>query len=159
MTLTCRHQTVAEKPAFREAFKSRRCILPAHGFYEWQKLDAKSKQPHLIQMKDQGLFGFAGLWERWKDKASGETVQSCTIITTEPNELCAPIHNRMPVILSPETCVRWLGEAPADRDELLQLLRPFPAEKMEVYKIGPRIGNVKNDDASLIEPAEAGAAG
>ena len=149
--INAKAETVADKPAFREAFKSRRCILPADGFYEWQKLDAKTKQPYLIQMKDQSLFGFAGLWERWKDKTSDETVQSCTIITTELNELCAPIHNRMPVILDPKNHGAWLGETTASRDELLALLRPYPAEKMEAYKIGPRIGNVKNDDATLIE--------
>lgn len=153
--INAKAETVADKPAFREAFKSRRCILPADGFYEWQKLDAKSKQPYLIRMKDQSSFGFAGLWERWKDKASGETVQSCTIITTEPNELCAPIHNRMPVILDPKNYGAWLGEITASRDDLLALLRPYPADKMEAYKIGPRIGNVKNDDASLIESLAA----
>ena len=149
--INAKAETVAEKPAFREAFKSRRCMLPADGFYEWQKLDAKTKQPYLIQMKDQSLFGFAGLWERWKDKASGETVQSCTIITTEPNELCAPSHNRMPVILDPKNYGAWLGETTASRDERLALLRPYPAKKMEAYKIGPRIGSVKNDDPALIE--------
>jgi putative SOS response-associated peptidase YedK len=154
--INAKAETVAEKPAFREAFKSRRCILPADGFYEWQKLGAKANQPYLIQMKDRSLFGFAGLWERWKDKASGETIQSCTIITTEPNELCAPIYNRMPVILDPKNYGAWLGETTASRDELLALLRPYPTEKMEAYKIGPRIGNVKNDDAALIERIATG---
>jgi putative SOS response-associated peptidase YedK len=89
--INAKAETVAEKPAFREAFKSRRCLIPADGFYEWQKLDAKAKQPYAIVMKDRSLFGFAGLWERWKDKASGEVIRSFTIITTTPNEVCAPI--------------------------------------------------------------------
>lgn len=148
-------ETVAEKPSFREAFKSRRCIIPADGFYEWKKLDAKAKQPYAITLKDRGLVGFAGLWERWKDKASGEVVRSCTIITTGPNTICAPIHNRMPVILEPASYSKWLGEEPADRDELLALLKPYPAESMQAFMVGPRVGNVKNDDAGLIEPMMA----
>src|SRR5438477_11225597 len=108
--INAKAETVAEKPAFREAFTKRRCIIPADGFYEWKKLDPKTKQPYAIVMKDRSVFGFAGLWERWKDKVSGEIVQSCAIVTTEPNEVCAPIHNRMPVILSPENYARWLGE-------------------------------------------------
>lgn len=97
-------ETVATKPAFREPFKARRCIVPATGFYEWQKLDAKTKQPFAIVPTDAAVFSLAGLWERWTDKVSGETVHSCTILTTTPNELCATIHDRMPVILAPE-CV------------------------------------------------------
>lgn len=142
-------ETVAEKPAFREAFKKRRCIIPADGFYEWQRLDAKRKQPFAIMMKDRSVFGFAGLWEKWTDKASGEVIRSCTIITTEPNALCAPIHNRMPTILDPKNYAKWLSEEPAT---LAAMLKPFPANRMEAFKIGPRIGNVKFDDPSLVEP-------
>jgi putative SOS response-associated peptidase YedK len=98
-----------------------------------------------------GLFGFAGLWERWKDPASGELVRSCTIITTTPNEVCAPIHDRMPVIVAPENYEKWLGEEPADPVRLLMMLKPFPAEKMMCYPVDPRVGNVKNDEASLVE--------
>ena len=103
-------------------------------------------------MKDRGVFGFAGLWEKWTDKASGEIIRSCTIVTTEPNALCAPIHNRMPVILDPNDYARWLGERPANDDELRALLTSFPGQRMECFKIGLRIGNVKNDEPSLIEP-------
>jgi len=149
--INAKAETVAEKPAFREAFKSRRCIIPADGFYEWKKLDAKTKQPYAITMKDRSVFGFAGLWERWKDSTSGETIQSCTIITTEPNEICAPIHDRMPVILDPKDYGKWIAEEPAEPMWLLKMLKPFPADKMMAFKIGPRIGNVKNDDAALIE--------
>ena len=140
------------KPAFRDAFKERRFIIPADGFYEWKKLDAKAKQPYAIVMKDRSVFGFAGLWERWKDRASGQAIQSCTIITTAPNEVCAPIHDRMPVILSPESYARWLGEEPSDALHLMAMLKPYPAEAMEAYPVSSRVGNVKNTDAALFEP-------
>lgn len=148
--INAKAETIATKPAFREAFKHRRCIIPADGFYEWQKIDAKRKQPYCIAMKDRSVFVFAGLWEQWTDKASGEVIRSCTIITTEPNVLCAPIHNRMPAILEPADYTRWLGEQPASNDALRAMLKPYSAEQMEAFKIGPRIGNVRNDDAALI---------
>jgi putative SOS response-associated peptidase YedK len=151
-TINAQAETIATKPAFREAFQRRRCILPASGFYEWQKLDAKARQPYAIVPKDGGIFSFAGLWERWKDRASGNTIQSCTIITTQPNELCAPIHNRMPAILGPGDFARWLGEEATEPAELQALLRPYPADAMTAYKVGLRVGNVKNDDAELLEP-------
>src|SRR5690242_16060144 len=99
-TINAMAETVASKPAFREAFKQRRCLGPSSRFYEWAKLGGK-KQPYWIGMADKSLFAFAGLWERWKDRASGEMVHTFTIVTCPPNELCAPIHNRMPVILDP----------------------------------------------------------
>ncbi len=125
--------------------------MPADGFYEWKQLDAKTKQPYRIAMVDGSLMAFAGLWEQWNDPASGETLRTFTVITSEPNALCAPIHNRMPVILDPADFPAWLGEVTATADELRALPRPFPAERMEAHEIGPRIGNVKNDDATLIE--------
>ena len=156
--INAKAETVAEKPAFRDAFKERRCIIPADGFYEWKKLDAKTKQPYAIVMKDRSVFGFAGLWERWKDKASGQTIQSCTIITTQPNEVCAPIHDRMPAILAPKDYARWLGEEPADPPHLMMMLKPYPAEVMEAYPVSSRVGSVKNTEAELFERIEAGAA-
>jgi putative SOS response-associated peptidase YedK len=144
-------ETVATKPAFRDALKSRRCLVPADGFYEWKKRDAKAKQPYRIVMADGTPMALAGLWERWRDPASGETVRSFTIITTAPNALCAPIHNRMPVIIDPANFPIWLGETSATALELQALLRPFPAGRMEAHAIGPEIGNVKNDHAGLIE--------
>jgi len=153
--INAKAETVAEKSAFREAFKSRRCLIAADGFYEWKKPDAKTKQPYAITMRDRSLFGFAGLWERWKDRVSGEVVRSCTIITTEPNEVCAPIHDRMPVIIDPAEYGKWLGEEPVDPVRLLGMLRPFPAEKMTCFPVDARVGNVKNDDAALIQGVEA----
>jgi putative SOS response-associated peptidase YedK len=106
--------------------------------------------------KDRSLFGFAGLWERWRDKASGEVVRSFTIITTTPNEVCAPFHDRMPVIVDPAANYgKWLGEEPTDPVRLLSLLRPFPAEQMEAYAVGVAVGNVKNDEAALLTPIAA----
>jgi putative SOS response-associated peptidase YedK len=148
-------ETVAEKPAFRDAFKSRRCLIPTDGFYEWKKLDAKAKQPYAITMKDRSLFGFAGLWERWKDKTSGELVRSFTIITTTPNEVCASIHDRMPVLVAPADYGKWLGEEEADPVRLLQMLKPYPAEAMMAYPVDPKVGNIKHDKAALIEPLAA----
>lgn len=151
-------ETVAEKPAFRDAFKERRCIIPADGFYEWKKLDAKTKQPYAIVMKGRSVFGFAGLWERWKDRVSGQTIQSCTIITTTPNEVCAPIHDRMPAILEPKDYARWLGEEPTEPPHLMMMLRPYPATAMEAYPVSTRVGSVKNTDAALFEPLQSAAA-
>ena len=150
--INAKAETVAEKPAYREAFKTRRCIIPADAFYEWQETGQSLKQPYAIVMKDRSVFGFAGLWETWTDKANGEVIRSCTIITTKPNKLCAPIHNRMPVILDPANNVRWLDRRPATANELQAMLKPFPAEQMETFKIGTRIGNVKYDEPSLVEP-------
>jgi putative SOS response-associated peptidase YedK len=150
--INAKAETVAEKPSFREAFKSRRCLIPANGFYEWKKLDAKTKQPHAIVMKDRAMFAFAGLWERWKDKESGEVVRSCSIITTTPNEVCAPIHDRMPVILEPESYGKWLGEEETEPLRVLMMLKPYPADRMEAYPVGSEVGNVKNDHEGLVRP-------
>jgi putative SOS response-associated peptidase YedK len=107
---------------------------------------------------DRSVFGFAGLWERCKNRATGETIQSCSIITTMPNEVCAPIHDRMPVILPPENYARWLGEEPTDPPHLMAMLKPYPAAAMEAYPVSTRVGSVKNTDAGLIEPVEVTAA-
>jgi putative SOS response-associated peptidase YedK len=140
-------ETVATTRAFRDAFKSRRCLVPTDGFYEWKKVDAKTKQPYRFAMADGAPFAFAGLW----DFASGEAMRRFTIITCQPNALCTPIHNRMPVILDSIDHPAWLGEVPASGGELQALLQPYPADLMEVHMIGPRIRDVKNDDVALIE--------
>ena len=135
--LNAKAEAIAEKPAFRDAFRARRCIVPANGFYEWQAITgSKAKQPYCIVMKDRGLFGFAGLWERWRDKASGEVVRSFTIVTTTPNEVSSPIHDRMPAILDPADYGGWLGEGPTEPVRLLAMLKPFPAEAMEASRSG-----------------------
>jgi putative SOS response-associated peptidase YedK len=151
-TINAQGETITTKPAFREPFESRRCLVPTDGFFEWQKLDAKTKQPYHIGMADGALFAFAGLWDRWKDRASGELILSFSIVTTTANPLLAPIHERMPVILDEGDQARWLGEDPASPAELQALIRPFPAERMRTYRIGPRVGNVKNDDPEVLLP-------
>lgn len=150
-TINARAETVATSPVFREPMKRRRCLVPATGFYEWQALDKKSKQPWAIELADGNLFAFAGLWDRWKDKATGQPMEAYTIITTDPNELLKPIHNRMPVILSPQDYSRWLD--PGEPSQLpIDLLRPYPAEEMRAWKVSAAVGNVRNNSPELRLP-------
>jgi putative SOS response-associated peptidase YedK len=146
--INARAETVAEKPAFRAALRARRCLIVADGFYEWQKAGAR-KQPHFIRMRDGRPFAFAGLCERW---AAGEheAVESCVIVTTTPNELLAPIHDRMPVILAPADFAGWLDPGTRDPARVLPLLRPYPADGMEAYPVGLRVNNPANDDPSCV---------
>jgi putative SOS response-associated peptidase YedK len=143
-------ETVDTKPAFREAFQRRRCIVPVDNFYEWKKTVA-GKQPYAITLADQHLMALAGLWENWRSPG-GEWVRSFAIITTAPNALCAELHNRMPVVLKPESWPAWLGEEAANARDLKALLWPYPAEEMVCWPVSQRVGNVKNNDPSLIEP-------
>jgi putative SOS response-associated peptidase YedK len=147
-TVNAKAETVATSPTFREALKRRRCLVPADRFYEWQKLDAKTKQPYAIGLKSGEPFAFAGLWETWKDKVTGQPLETYTIITTEPNELIAPIHSRMPVILAPRDYERWM--ASADPAQLpVDLLRPFESELMTSWKVSAVVGNVRNNSPEL----------
>lgn len=148
--INARAETVPEKPAFRSAWKSRRCLIPANGFYEWQRRNGK-KQPWYIRMRDGKPFAIAGLWERREDPPV-EPLETCTLITTEPNDLLAPIHARMPVILAPGDFERWLSPSPEEANRLRSLLRPYPAETMEAFEIGLRVNNPGNDSPDLIEP-------
>jgi putative SOS response-associated peptidase YedK len=145
-------ETVATKPAFRDAFaRGQRCIVPVDGFYEWQKT-AAGKQPYAIVAADGLPLALAGLWDSWKDRARGDVVQSFTIITTVPNELCSAIHDRMPVILPREKWATWLGEREADPDELRwTILRPYAAALMRCYPVHARVGNVRNNDPGLFD--------
>jgi putative SOS response-associated peptidase YedK len=150
-TINARAETLTTSPAYREAVKRRRCLVPVEFFFEWQKLDAKTKQPYAIALKDENLFAFAGLWETWRDKTNGKILESYTIITTDPNELMEPFHDRMPAILEPKDYHRWL--APAEPSHLpVDLLRPFPAEEMKAWKVGNDVGNVRNNRPELINP-------
>lgn len=153
MRFNARAEDLASKPSFRDALRKRRCLVPADAFYEWQKLGAKDKRPFAIAMKDGGLYAFAGLWERWKDPGDDIWLETFTIITTDPNELMAPLHNRMPVIIPRVDYDRWLGsDANEDHSLPLDLLRPFPAEEMVAWRVGDDVGNVRNNTAELIEP-------
>lgn len=154
--INAKAETIREKPSFREAFGRRRCIVPADAFYEW-KIEGKARRPFAAVRRDGEPLAFAGLWERWRDGASGELIRTCAIVTTTANATCAPIHHRMPVILPEESQARWLGEEDATLDDLAALLAPFPAEAMEVYPVDPRVGSVRNDDEGLLERAESAA--
>ena len=149
-TINAMAETVETKPVFRDAFQRRRCIVPVDAFYEWQKLGARTKQPYAIALADRSLMPLAGLWENWKSPA-GEWIRSFTIVTTTPNQLCGELHSRMPVILPPETWPIWLGEEPAEPTHLKALLIPYAGE-MVAWPVSQRVGNVKNNDAGLIEP-------
>lgn len=145
-------ETVAQKPAFRAAFRERRCLVPADGFYEWKR-EAGHKQPYLIQVETAGLFAFAGLWERWTGP-EGEVVESCTILTTRANELVASIHDRMPVILNPEDYALWLDKTVKRSDQLSHLFVPYPAAHTTVRAVRARVNSPSNDDPSCIESAD-----
>jgi putative SOS response-associated peptidase YedK len=151
--INARSETVAEKPSFRSAFKHRRCLIPASGFYEWQKQGTGRKQPFFISMRDGELFSFAGLWERWHDP-EGEEVQSCTIQTTTANEVMQPIHERMPVILGPSAEEQWLDRR-ASADALRSLLVPYTSADMEAHPVGLWVNNPKNDGPKCLGPASA----
>jgi putative SOS response-associated peptidase YedK len=150
-TINAKAETITTAPAFREAIKFRRCLAPADAFYEWQKLDAKTKQPFAIAMKDGKPYAFAGLWEKWKDSKAGTELLTFTVITTDPNEVVQPMHDRMPVIIPECDYDRWLKTDP-DRPPI-DLLRPFDADKMTAWKVDKAVGNVRNDSPELIAPA------
>jgi putative SOS response-associated peptidase YedK len=153
--INARAETIAQKPAFRQAFRQRRCAIPADGFYEWRQNSDGTKTPLYIRLKTHAGFALAGLWETWRDP-TGETVTTCTIITTPPNALLAPIHNRMPAILSPDAVRQWLGPHPCPPEELLAHLQPFPAEQMEFHAVSRSVNSVTHDGPELVHPvAEA----
>ncbi|MSQ40616.1 MAG: SOS response-associated peptidase [Dehalococcoidia bacterium] len=144
-------ETVADKPAFKNAFRRRRCLVLADGFYEWRK-EAGSKVPMRIGVRGWEPFAFAGLWESWTNKETGEVLRSCTIITCPPNELMAPIHNRMPVILPEGAETTWLNPAIEDSAVLKDLLVPFPSDRMEAYPVSTLVNSLRNDTPLVIQP-------
>jgi putative SOS response-associated peptidase YedK len=141
--INARAETLAEKPAFRSAFRARRCLIVADGFYEWRKVGGR-KQPHCIAFRDRRPFGFAGLWERWEGGADGP-VESCTIVTTSANEVVAPIHDRMPVILDPMEFTLWLDPGVTDTSRVADLLRPYAPDLLEAYPVSLLVNNPAND--------------
>lgn len=148
-TFNARAEEVVTKPAFRESFKKRRCLVPADAFYEWQRIDKKTKYPFAIGLKSGEPYALAGLWDRWQPK-EGPALDTFTILTTDPNSLMEPIHNRMPVILDPQDYSRWLDPGDPARPPV-DLLRPYPAEKMTAWPVSDRVGNVRNNDPELLE--------
>ncbi|HEY9888770.1 MAG TPA: SOS response-associated peptidase [Candidatus Obscuribacterales bacterium] len=152
--INARSETVADKPAFRDAFQKRRCLVVADGFYEWQTLgDNRPKQPYLIRLRSRSLFAFAGVWERWRNPETAETTFSCTILTTAANDLMAPLHQRMPVILPAAAYAAWLDPHSSAPESLTDWLRPYPADDLEALPISNAINNARHDEPSVQEPA------
>ena len=150
--INARAETLNEKPAFKAAFRRRRCLILADGFFEWQvEAGQKSKIPMHIRMQSGQPFAFAGLWENWH-APDGSQILSCTIITTEPNELMKPIHNRMPVILPKSAYYTWLAQEEADNGTLQQLLKPYPSEEMKAYAVSRLVNSPGNDRPDVIQP-------
>ena len=150
--INARAETLREKPSFRDAFKSRRCIIPASGFYEWKRKNAGAKQPFYFYLKEREVFGFAGLWEEWLDKETGELLETCTIITTEANEVLKPVHDRMPVILKPENYDEWLDTNVKDTETLQELLKPYPAKEMDAHAVSRSVNIPDINSPDLIVP-------
>ena len=151
--INARSETVTEKPAFRAAFKRRRCLVPANGFYEWQK-QGKGKQPFYITTPDGAPFAIAGLWEYWEG-ADGSALESCTLLTTSANALMAPLHDRMPVIVAPEDYTQWLGsgrdETPQTLSQLQHLLRPYTDDGLVAYPVSTYVNNARNEGADCVQ--------
>lgn len=152
-TINARSDGLADKPSFRTPFRRQRCIVPASGFYEWMKAGSR-KTPYFIHRKDRKLLGFAGLWDRWRDPL-GHDLLSYSIITTTPNELVAPLHNRMPAILKHDDEEAWLDPDNHDTDFLATLLKPYPAEALEAYTVSTEVNYVENTDERLIAPVNS----
>ncbi len=156
LMINARSETAATKPAFRDPLTSRRCLVPADGFYEWQRR-GKAKQPFCFEVNDGELFAFAGLWDRWKNP-SGQLINSCSILTTTPNAVTSAVHDRMPVILDPDCYDLWLDPGVTNVEAVLEMLKPFDAGQMRCYPISTRINHVANDDeacSALVELTEA----
>ena len=151
--INARAETVAEKPAFRAAFRRRRCLVLADGFYEWQRPvgGQEGRQPYYVRLREGRPFAFAGLWEHWEG-ADGSVIESCTLLTTAANDLLRAVHNRMPVILSPPNYDLWLDTTAQAGDRLKSLLHPYPPEEMEAYAVSRWVNNPRNDDPRCIEP-------
>jgi putative SOS response-associated peptidase YedK len=149
--INARGETLGEKPSFRTALKQRRCLVPATGFYEWTGPKA-ARRPVRIHLKDDSVFAFAELWERWRDPASGKDMRTFTIITCAPNGAVAPIHDRMPVILRPDDEDAWLDTDAEDATDLLPLLAPYPADRMVVEPASRRVNSPANEGPELLRP-------
>lgn len=151
--INARAETLAEKPSFREAFKSRRCIIPTTGFYEWKKATGgNAKQPFYFYLNDREVFGFAGLWEEWLDKQTGEMLETCAIITTEANDVLKPVHDRMPVILKADDYDEWLNAKIKDTNRLQELLKPFSAKEMSAHAVSTSVNIPETNTPALIMP-------
>jgi putative SOS response-associated peptidase YedK len=151
-TINAKSETAATKPAFRDPLKFRRCLIPADGFYEWQRRGS-AKQPYCLEVSDGELFAFAGLWDGWKN-AEGQWIKTCSILTTTPNAVTSAIHDRMPVILDPDSYDLWLDPGLTDAQVVSELLKPYDARLMRAYPVSTRINHVANDDVECSQPVE-----
>ena len=152
MMINARSETAAAKPAFRDPLINRRCLIPADGFYEWQG-SGKAKQPYCFEVNGGELFAFAGLWDRWKDP-SGQWIKSCSILTTTPNAVTSSVHDRMPVILGPDSYDLWLDPGMTNVETVSEMLKPYDARHTRCYPVSPRVNHVANDDAECSTPVE-----
>jgi putative SOS response-associated peptidase YedK len=155
--INARCETLAEKPAYRDAFRRRRCLVLADGWYEWQPAPG-GKQPWFVRLRDPRPIAFAGLWERWKDPA-GELLESCTIVTTDASESIKKIHDRMPVVLPEQSWDRWMDPAYSDTDALSKTLGPYDPNALKAWTVSRQVNAPKNEGAKLIEPEGSGAVG
>jgi|tagenome__1003787_1003787.scaffolds.fasta_scaffold20787077_1 putative SOS response-associated peptidase YedK len=149
--INARSEEVFEKPAYAEPFRKRRCLVIADGFYEWKKVGAGKKQPYCFTLKDDSAFAFAGIWDSWKSPER-MAIESCSILTTSPNALCAQVHDRMPVIMEPRHYEAWLTAPATEAKNLQELLIPFEAERMKKYAVNPLVNSPKNDSPQVMEP-------
>jgi len=150
--INARSETAATKPAFRDALKSRRCLIPADGFYEWMRT-GKAKQPYCFEVNEGELFAFAGLWDRWKDPG-GNWIKTCSILTTTANPLTATVHDRMPVILDADTYDLWLDPGMTKVEAVSHMLKPYDARLMRCYPVSSRVNHAANDDEECCRPVE-----
>lgn len=150
--INARAETLAEKPSFRDAFAKRRCLIPTSGFYEWSKTGRSAKQPFYFYLKEKPVFGFAGLWEEWLEIASGELLETFTIITTAANEVLKPVHDRMPVIIKAENYEEWLDPNVKSSEKLEKLLAPYPADEMDSHAVSRAVNIAVSDSPELIRP-------
>jgi putative SOS response-associated peptidase YedK len=150
--INAKAETISEKPSFKYAFTKRRCLIPADGFYEWRKRGKEPSQPIYVRKRDGGLFAFAGLWEAWKTP-EGEAIETCTIITVEPNEFISKIHHRMAVILKPDDEAAWI-DPKSKSDDLLRLLRPYESDDLEAFLVSRAVNSPAYDSPACIDPVE-----
>ena len=148
-TINAMSETAGDKPAFRDAIRRRRCLIPADGFFEWKHLEAREKQPYQFAMADGAPFAFAGLWERWL-APDQQTVESCTILTTRPNSLVSDVHDRMPAILTPEDYELWLDPGITSPERVFDCLRPFDSNLMKKHPVSTRVNRPENDDEECV---------
>ena len=150
--VNARSESLADKPTFRDAYRTRRCLIPASGFYEW-KISGRAREPWLFRLRDEKPFAFAALWETWRTP-DGTAHESCAIVTTAPNAVMQPVHHRMPAILSsPAACATWLDQRITSTDTLASLFAPFPADSMTALAVTPHVNTIAHDDPACLAPA------